>query len=101
MKLVYQYIGKPCNFTPTTSSYRYVYEFFYFRLQVVLYPYYSGSEDMYMLKFGIRTVRTAGHQLLVNDKPFYCKGAGRHEDSDVSMLNISVINSPGTQLSSV
>ena len=53
-----------------------------------------------MLKFGIRTVRTAGHQLLVNDKPFYCKGAGRHEDSDVSMLNIqiSVINSPGTQL---
>ncbi|SHN34941.1 beta-glucuronidase [Gracilibacillus kekensis] len=40
-------------------------------------------QDRYELPVGIRTVRVAGKQLLINEKPFYFKGFGKHEDSDL------------------
>ncbi|WP_165847158.1 beta-glucuronidase [Lacticaseibacillus paracasei] len=37
--------------------------------------------DTYTDRIGIRTIRISGTDILVNDKPIYLKGFGRHEDS--------------------
>lgn len=37
--------------------------------------------DVYEEKFGVRTVRVEGRQFLINNRPFYFKGFGKHEDS--------------------
>ncbi len=39
--------------------------------------------DSYRLPIGIRTVEVKGHHFLINGKPFYFKGFGKHEDMDV------------------
>lgn len=41
----------------------------------------SCGEDVYTLPFGIRTVRVEGKKFLINDRPFYFKGYGKHEDT--------------------
>lgn len=38
--------------------------------------------DEYRLPVGIRTVKVEGQQFLINGKPFYFKGFGKHEDSE-------------------
>ncbi|HEX7621416.1 MAG TPA: beta-glucuronidase [Anaerolineales bacterium] len=40
----------------------------------------SAGEDTYTLPIGIRTVEVRGSQFLLNEKPVYFKGFGRHED---------------------
>ncbi|MCR5717294.1 MAG: beta-glucuronidase [Lachnospiraceae bacterium] len=37
--------------------------------------------DVYELPYGIRTVRVDGTRFLINGKPFYFKGYGKHEDT--------------------
>ncbi len=39
------------------------------------------GEDVYELPYGIRTVRVDGTKFLINGKPFYFKGYGKHEDT--------------------
>lgn len=39
------------------------------------------GEDEYTEEFGIRTVEVKGTRVLINNKPFYFKGFGKHEDS--------------------
>lgn len=39
-----------------------------------------GEQDEYLQKFGIRQVDVKGTLFLINHKPFYFKGFGRHED---------------------
>lgn len=39
--------------------------------------------DVYRLRFGVRTLRWTNTSFLINDKPIYFRGFGRHEDSDV------------------
>ncbi len=41
------------------------------------------GEDLYEEEFGIRTVEISKNQFLINGKPFYFKGFGKHEDSEV------------------
>lgn len=41
------------------------------------------GEDEYSLPFGVRTVRVTDKEFLINEKPFYFKGFGKHEDSDI------------------
>lgn len=41
------------------------------------------GEDEYSQKFGIRTIEIKDSQFLINSKPFYFKGFGKHEDSDI------------------
>jgi len=41
------------------------------------------GNDVYRQPFGFRTVRATDTQLLINEKPFYCHGAAKHEDSDI------------------
>lgn len=43
----------------------------------------EGEEDTYTEEFGIRTVKVTDKQFLINGVPFYFKGFGRHEDSDI------------------
>ncbi|KAK6967780.1 beta-glucuronidase [Biomphalaria glabrata] len=40
------------------------------------------SGDVYRQPFGIRTIRVTENQFLINEKPFYCLGVAKHEDSD-------------------
>ncbi len=40
--------------------------------------------DVYRQRFGIRTVEVSGGKFLLNGRPFYFKGFGRHEDFPVS-----------------
>ena len=39
--------------------------------------------DVYRLPVGIRTVQVRGNRFLINGKPFYFKGFGKHEDMDI------------------
>jgi len=39
--------------------------------------------DSYRLPIGIRTVAIKGDKFLINNKPFYFKGFGKHEDADI------------------
>ncbi|MCP4749376.1 MAG: beta-glucuronidase [Proteobacteria bacterium] len=43
----------------------------------------GGFTDSYRLPVGIRTVEVRGHQFLINNKPFYFKGFGKHEDMEI------------------
>ena len=47
-----------------------------------MFDVYSG-QDHYTLMFGIRTIQLREKQLLINGVPFYFKGFGKHEDSDI------------------
>ena len=40
------------------------------------------KEDRYEETFGVRTVEVKGDQFLINGRPFYFKGCGKHEDSE-------------------
>lgn len=42
------------------------------------------EEDRYIEEFGIRSVQVVDDMFLINGKPFYFKGFGKHEDSDVN-----------------
>lgn len=39
------------------------------------------GQDVYTEPFGIRTVRVEGTRFLINERPFYFKGYGKHEDT--------------------
>ena len=39
------------------------------------------GEDVYVMPYGIRTVKVEGGKFLINGKPFYFKGYGKHEDT--------------------
>ena len=43
---------------------------------------YDGGDvvDTYKQRFGIRTIRVTGNRLLLNGRPVYLQGFGRHED---------------------
>ncbi|KAK1923882.1 beta-glucuronidase [Papiliotrema laurentii] len=53
-----------------------------YTLRVRLYNN-STLDDEYTLPVGIRTVRVEGTQILINNKPFYFTGFGKHEDAPV------------------
>ncbi len=42
----------------------------------------SFGEDSYEQTFGVRTIEVKGTKFLINGKPFYFKGFGKHEDAD-------------------
>ncbi|MFR8316998.1 MAG: beta-glucuronidase [Catenibacillus sp.] len=39
------------------------------------------GEDVYVLPYGVRTVKVSGNRFLINGQPFYFKGYGKHEDT--------------------
>ncbi len=43
----------------------------------------EGEEDVYTESFGIRTIEVTAKAFLINGQPFYFRGFGKHEDSDV------------------
>nr|CAD7258194.1 unnamed protein product [Timema shepardi] len=51
------------------------------------------ESDIYRLPVGVRTVSWNSTSLLINDKPFYFRGFGKHEDSDFKGkgLDLSIV----------
>lgn len=41
------------------------------------------KNDCYYQKFGFREIKIEGEKFLINGKPFYFKGFGKHEDSEI------------------
>ena len=41
----------------------------------------TAGKDVYELPYGIRTVKIDGTKFLINGRPFYFKGYGKHEDT--------------------
>lgn len=54
-----------------------------YQLQVEIYDAGSQLVDTYSISTGIRTVEVRGMQFLINGKPFYFTGFGKHEDTAV------------------
>jgi len=58
----------------------------------------GGEVDVYEQPFGIRTVEVRDGAFLINGKPFYFKGFGKHEDSSIrgrgldEALNVKDLN---------
>lgn len=44
---------------------------------------YNNMTDVYEQRFGIRSVSTDKTSFMINEKPFYFVGFGKHEDSDI------------------
>ncbi|XP_044728387.1 beta-glucuronidase-like isoform X2 [Chrysoperla carnea] len=60
-----------------------------YKLEVLLIDLEGNNDieptpiDIYRLPFGIRTIRWTNKSFLINEKPVYLRGFGRHEDSDI------------------
>ncbi|XP_021938962.1 beta-glucuronidase [Zootermopsis nevadensis] len=54
-----------------------------YTLQVRLSAQQWGIEDIYRVPVGIRTVEWNNTSILINGRPIYLRGFGRHEDSDL------------------
>lgn len=51
-----------------------------YELTIMLEDAQGAAIDQYMLQIGIRTIEVRGAEFLLNGKPIYFKGYGRHED---------------------
>ena len=56
-----------------------------YTIEVKLSTPAEDNIDVYRMKFGVRTLKWTNTSFLINDKPIYFRGFGRHEDSDVSL----------------
>lgn len=63
-----------------------------YQLEVQLKTVEGVTVDIYRMKFGFRKISWNEKQLLINGKPIYFRGFGRHEDSDVSQFNWTLRN---------
>lgn len=52
-----------------------------YELEVNVYNQEGDLLDSYTQEFGVRTIAVKNDRFLINGKPFYFKGFGRHEDS--------------------
>lgn len=55
-----------------------------YSLEVRLSTPAEPTMDVYRMKFGFRQLAWSATQFLINGKPIYFRGFGKHEDSDVS-----------------
>jgi beta-glucuronidase len=58
-------------------------EGYLYDLTVELHGADGALVDIYSLPIGVRTVRVDGPRFLINEKPFYFRGFGKHEDAAV------------------
>ena len=54
-----------------------------YTMDIMVHDLPSGSKDAFSIPFGIRTIEWNASSLLVNGQPFYFRGFGKHEDSDL------------------
>lgn len=52
-------------------------------LEVELFDEIGVLQDSYKLPVGIRTIKVSGKEFLINGKPFYFRGFGKHEDMEL------------------
>lgn len=65
-----------------------------YKLKVTLWNENNEIIDTYTQPFGVRTIKIDDYKILVNNKPIYLKGFGRHEDFPIigKGENCAVIN---------
>lgn len=65
-----------------------------YHLQVKLFDDNNELLDTYTKEFGVRTIKIENNQFLINDKPFYFKGFGKHMDFFASGrgMNLPLMN---------
>ena len=61
-----------------------------YTLEIYLYDSDDLLLDVYRLKVGVRKLEWNNSTLLMNNKPLYLRGFGRHEDSDVSSIVVGI-----------
>lgn len=54
-----------------------------YSLKVKTHSHLHDTDDIYYLPVGIRKVEVKGTKFLINNKSFYFKGFGKHEDADI------------------
>lgn len=54
-----------------------------YNLEVELFDELGVLQDSYHLPVGIRTIKVSGKDFLINGKPFYFRGFGKHEDMEL------------------
>ncbi len=54
-----------------------------YSIDVKIFDDDNNLADHYVQPFGIRTIKIKDGKFLINDKPFYFKGFGKHEDMDI------------------
>lgn len=62
-----------------------------YQLEVFLHGTDNVLLDVYRLRVGIRTLSWDNSTFMINNRPVYFRGFGRHEDSDVSFVEIIFI----------
>lgn len=55
-----------------------------YTMEVKLSTQTRQDVDIYRMKFGVRTLKWTDTTFLINDRPVYFRGFGKHEDSDVN-----------------
>lgn len=70
-------------------------ESYMYKLKVNLYNDQKVLIDTYTESFGLRSIEIKNNQIYINDKPFYFKGYGKHEDFPIlgRGMNETVISS--------
>lgn len=65
-----------------------------YHLQVKLFDDNNELLDIYTKEFGVRTIKIENNQFLINEKPFYFKGFGKHMDFFASGrgMNLPLMN---------
>lgn len=62
-----------------------------YTMEVYLSTTYQKDVDIYRLKVGVRSLTWNETSFLINDKPIYFRGFGKHEDSDVNNFDFFFI----------
>ncbi|XP_011312039.1 beta-glucuronidase [Fopius arisanus] len=62
-----------------------------YTLEIILTVPNSTIRDIYRLPIGIRTIKWTNKTLLINDRPVYLRGFGRHEDSIIRGRGLDLV----------
>lgn len=62
-----------------------------YTLEVTVFLPEATTTDIYRLPIGIRTIKWTNTSLLLNDKPIYMRGFGRHEDSVIRGRGLDLV----------
>lgn len=62
-----------------------------YTLRVSMKSSETDTEDVYYLPFGARSIKWTDTSLLINGKPIYIHGFGRHEDADIRGKGLDLV----------
>ena len=63
-----------------------------YSVEIEVYDEAQAIIDVYRLRSGFRSIRIEGEQFFINNKPFYFKGFGRHEDASLRGRGLDLVH---------